>query len=278
MDQPYPRQDQRVSPKSRIPVPSPSPNRTPLSDNTAAYTNSDSPCRTGHEKDNTSPGSSERKYINYRTPPQKRGRIDENSYRDIPARPQNRQGFYGPFTTPPTPEYSDHVSEEDNSRSPQDSPTHEAYSGAMQLSPYDPRSSPPYDILSPDTEVQYDLPLFSSDEPGGLAIQTSRSTIKVGRKKKEIVGPWIMGKMLGKGTSGEVRMAKHATTGQIAAIKRVKKHPPGLLVEYQGISGQVRKMGGTLPYGLEKEVAIMKLMDHPNVISLIDVWESGSEV
>ena len=33
-----------------------------------------------------------------------------------------------------------------------------------------------------------------------------------------------------------------------------------------------------LPYGIEREVVIMKLIEHPNVISLYDVWENRSEL
>ena len=35
---------------------------------------------------------------------------------------------------------------------------------------------------------------------------------------------------------------------------------------------------GTIPSGIEREVVIMKLIEHPNVISLYDVWENRGEL
>lgn len=35
---------------------------------------------------------------------------------------------------------------------------------------------------------------------------------------------------------------------------------------------------GTIPLGIEREVVIMKLIEHPNVISLYDVWENRGEL
>lgn len=33
-----------------------------------------------------------------------------------------------------------------------------------------------------------------------------------------------------------------------------------------------------MPCGIEREVVIMKLIEHPNVISLYDVWENRGEL
>jgi hypothetical protein len=30
--------------------------------------------------------------------------------------------------------------------------------------------------------------------------------------------------------------------------------------------------------GIEKEIVIMKLIEHPNVLRLMDVWETGKEL
>lgn len=30
--------------------------------------------------------------------------------------------------------------------------------------------------------------------------------------------------------------------------------------------------------GIEREIVIMKLIDHPNVLNLFDVWETSSEL
>src|ERR1700761_7249847 len=51
---------------------------------------------------------------------------------------------------------------------------------------------------------------------------------------KAQVGPWLLGRTLGKGSSGRVRLAKHVETGQFAAIKIVGKGNDGAI----GESGQ----------------------------------------
>jgi serine/threonine protein kinase len=33
-----------------------------------------------------------------------------------------------------------------------------------------------------------------------------------------------------------------------------------------------------MPLGLEREIAIMKLLDHPNIVKLYDVWENKNEM
>ena len=33
-----------------------------------------------------------------------------------------------------------------------------------------------------------------------------------------------------------------------------------------------------IPLGLEREIAIMKLLDHPNIVRLFDVWENRNEM
>lgn len=91
------------------------------------------------------------------------------------------------------------------------------------------------------------------------------------RKDKARVGPWVLGRTLGKGSSGRVRLARHTGTGQLAAIKIVGKNQQ----ENSPYGGQI---GGSLPSGLEREVVIMRLINHPNVMGLLDVWENRGEL
>ncbi len=103
---------------------------------------------------------------------------------------------------------------------------------------------------------------------------------------KTHVGPWQLGKTLGKGASGRVRKARHAVTGQDAAIKIVSKtvakslrteslaHMDTMISPDPLAEGQDRK----LPLGIEREVVIMKLIEHPHIISLYDVWENRHEL
>jgi serine/threonine-protein kinase HSL1 (negative regulator of Swe1 kinase) len=106
----------------------------------------------------------------------------------------------------------------------------------------------------------------------------NRSTIKISKNKKEHVGPWMLGKMLGKGTSGQVRLGKHERSGEYVAIKVLPKILLPGRAEYHENGDRIRQIGGSFSHGLEREVAVMKLMSHPNVIQLKEVWEGTSEV
>lgn len=81
------------------------------------------------------------------------------------------------------------------------------------------------------------------------------------------IGPWKLGKTLGRGATGRVLLATHISTGQKAAVKVVSKS------ELQ--DGEQPKDDNSLPYGIEREIIIMKLLTHPNVLRLYDVWETS---
>ncbi|KAJ5657431.1 uncharacterized protein N7484_001080 [Penicillium longicatenatum] len=104
-------------------------------------------------------------------------------------------------------------------------------------------------------------------------------------KRKTHVGPWQLGRTLGKGATGRVRLAKHAVTGQTAAIKIVSKKSAAM-VQSESIAAMDRNSSNfagfsntrQMPCGIEREVVIMKLIEHSNVISLYDVWENRGEL
>ncbi|KAL8963391.1 MAG: hypothetical protein Q9193_000344 [Seirophora villosa] len=112
---------------------------------------------------------------------------------------------------------------------------------------------------------------------------TSTSTSGVSRRRKTHVGPWQLGKTIGKGSSGRVRKARHAITGQDAAIKIVSKQMAEMLrttslanmEKLLSVGDEGKRL---VPFGIEREVVIMKLIEHPNVISLYDVWENRGEL
>ena len=116
------------------------------------------------------------------------------------------------------------------------------------------------------------------------AISTT-STASAKSRRKTHVGPWQLGRTLGKGATGRVRLAKHALTGQAAAIKIVSKKSAALV---QSASMAQMDKDATamtaapgfrlMPFGIEREVVIMKLIEHPNVINLYDVWENRGEL
>lgn len=133
-------------------------------------------------------------------------------------------------------------------------------------------------------------------------LSTSTTTKSSKRKSRDTVGPWKLGKTLGKGSSGRVRLAKNMETGQLAAIKIVPKKNNVLgkndacstsSASYTSNSSQTSTMMNTTannyttaghsnvatnPYGIEREIVIMKLISHANVLGLYEVWENKSEL
>ena len=108
-----------------------------------------------------------------------------------------------------------------------------------------------------------------------------KHTSKKCSKSHDLIGPWKMGKTLGKGSSGRVRLAKNKNTGQMAAVKIVNKTKNKKTNFGDSSSNNSRGMvfeEGLVPYGIEREIIIMKLVAHPNIMSLFEVWENKSEL
>ncbi|KAG0671280.1 hypothetical protein C6P42_003624, partial [Pichia californica] len=121
--------------------------------------------------------------------------------------------------------------------------------------------------------------------------QHSNQSSSSKRKVENRVGPWRLGRTLGKGSTGRVRLAKHTITGQLAAIKIVPKN----IIDFDNntnnktnnINNEKEKEKkkkrqksdeNGLPYGIEREIIIMKLISHPNIMALYDVWENKNEL
>lgn len=125
---------------------------------------------------------------------------------------------------------------------------------------------------------------FHSDSARNSVMSAASILSNKGRRKTH-VGPWQLGRTLGKGATGRVRLAKHAVTGQTAAIKIVSKKSAAM-VQSESIAAMDRNVSNFsgftnarhMPCGIEREVVIMKLIEHHNVISLYDVWENRGEL
>ncbi|KAL3460660.1 hypothetical protein BJX64DRAFT_300594 [Aspergillus heterothallicus] len=137
-----------------------------------------------------------------------------------------------------------------------------------------------------NTEKNCLSPMMTDSRAGSKRNSTvSAASIVSGKgKRKTHVGPWQLGRTLGSGATGRVRLAKHAATGQTAAIKIVSKKCAAIS-QSDSIAAMDKSAGnfigtGTrqMPSGIEREVVIMKLIEHPNVISLYDVWENRGEL
>jgi len=78
---------------------------------------------------------------------------------------------------------------------------------------------------------------------------------------KETVGPFILGRTLGTGSTGKVKIGIHKETGFKVAVKILEQ-------EYLNTQPLMRRK-------VEREIAVLRLMDHPHVLKLYDVYETS---
>lgn len=89
--------------------------------------------------------------------------------------------------------------------------------------------------------------------PGPIGAHTGSSN-----EAYQYVGPYRLEKTLGKGQTGLVKMGTHCVIGKKVAIKIINKD----------------KLTESVLQKVEREIAIMKLIEHPNVLGLYDVYEN----
>jgi serine/threonine-protein kinase HSL1 (negative regulator of Swe1 kinase) len=141
-----------------------------------------------------------------------------------------------------------------------------------------------YDAYNPPTAQR---PQQTADAAKRLSQASYASTSSSQSKKyyKTRIGPWQLGKTLGKGSSARVRLCRHSITGQMAAVKIVNRRMAYLVQDSSlaalskwdsslpEVNGEMR-----VPVAIEREVAILKLIEHPNIMKLYDIWENRSEM
>ncbi|XP_075218884.1 BRSK family serine/threonine-protein kinase sugar-free frosting isoform X2 [Lycorma delicatula] len=76
--------------------------------------------------------------------------------------------------------------------------------------------------------------------------------------QQQFVGPYRLEKTLGKGQTGLVKLGVHCVSGKKVAIKIINRE----------------KLSESVLLKVEREIAIMKLIDHPHVLGLSDVYEN----
>jgi 5'-AMP-activated protein kinase catalytic alpha subunit len=86
---------------------------------------------------------------------------------------------------------------------------------------------------------------------------------KSGKKAKEnkskSIGHYLIGKTIGEGTFGKVKLGTHNVTGEKVAVKILEKHK---IVEDVDVERVAR------------EIKILKLARHPNIIQLYEIIET----
>ncbi|KAI5925795.1 hypothetical protein F4810DRAFT_708308 [Camillea tinctor] len=115
--------------------------------------------------------------------------------------------------------------------------------------------------------------------------QFSTSSGASSSNRKSHVGPWQLGKTLGKGSAARVRLARHHISHELVAVKILAKNGPQLTqagslaeVDKWDRSREEFRAERHMPLSVEREVAILKLIDHPNIVKLYDIWENRAEI
>lgn len=149
---------------------------------------------------------------------------------------------------------------------------------ASQPPPVNPRLSSVLSQASHDRNASKRASQVST-----LSATTARSSDS---QVKSYIGPWQLGKTLGKGSSARVRLARHRVTHQSVAVKIIPKK-----TAYLSQAGSIAQLDRLerrrpeeedgvrrLPVTVEREIAIMKLIEHHNIIKILDVWENRNEM
>lgn len=108
-----------------------------------------------------------------------------------------------------------------------------------------------------------------------ISTNTNHSANK--RQSHNRVGPWKLGRTLGRGSTGRVRLARNSETGQLAAVKILPKSN-FRKVDARNKANMGPEYKHKLAYGIEREIIIMKLVSHPNIMGLYDVWENKNDL
>ena len=98
----------------------------------------------------------------------------------------------------------------------------------------------------------------SSSGGGGSSGQSGSGSGSGANEAHQYVGPYRLEKTLGKGQTGLVKMGTHCVLGKKVAIKIINKD----------------KLTNSVLQKVEREIAIMKLIEHSNVLALYEVYEN----
>ncbi|OAG04965.1 Pkinase-domain-containing protein [Paraphaeosphaeria sporulosa] len=117
-------------------------------------------------------------------------------------------------------------------------------------------------------------------------ISNASTTASTGGRRKTHIGPWQLGRTVGKGGCSRVRVVRHSGTGIYGAAKIISKATAekvralsmANLCDSAQYDPTLFTDGKVIPLGLEREICIMKLLDHPYIVKLFDIWENRNEL
>lgn len=120
------------------------------------------------------------------------------------------------------------------------------------------------------------------DIPARQAALVRDYTIRPGIRVLNGVGPYRLADLFGQGCSGSVYQARHAFTGEVVAVKLIKKDSLWYNESYFSTNGnpggwveKAKRTNKKIPWFLYREICMLKLVHcHPNIIKLKDVWDS----
>ncbi|EME48825.1 hypothetical protein DOTSEDRAFT_162654 [Dothistroma septosporum NZE10] len=140
----------------------------------------------------------------------------------------------------------------------------------------------------PESPAHKRISQLSKDERNpkrDSAISTASTTSA--RKRKTFIGHWQLGRTIGRGGCSRVRVVRHRHRDQYGAVKIITRSVAES-TRAQSLANLIESTRGTtapttagykpIPFGLEREIAVMKLLEHPNIVRLFDVWENRNEL
>ncbi|KAK4530461.1 hypothetical protein CCYA_CCYA04G1318 [Cyanidiococcus yangmingshanensis] len=104
----------------------------------------------------------------------------------------------------------------------------------------------------------------STSAAGSAGAPRSIPRAHAGASLGPLIGPYSLGRTLGVGSTGKVKLGVHVETGELVAIKVIRK-------EFLERKESLKKK-------MQREIAVMKLCDHPHVLRLLEVFETNTHL
>ncbi|KAI9893534.1 MAG: serine/threonine-protein kinase KIN2 [Vezdaea aestivalis] len=114
---------------------------------------------------------------------------------------------------------------------------------------------------------------YSTDAPSSAASQANGATApsSANRRRTTITGQsgtWVLGKTIGAGSMGKVKLAKKPDTGEQVAVKIVPRYTPD---DGHHSSKERERQDHSKEIRTAREAAIVSLLDHPYICGMRDV-------